>query len=222
MAEIPMNNSPNILELMELLQAATELEHYTLMAVDGEIGHVEDFYFDDITWAVRYLVVNTGEWLKNRRVLITPVAVGEVRDKDKMIYIELTREQVKNSPPLDMQKPISRSYEAKYYHYYDWPAYWEVDPLAGMPIERPYRDDQPDHWQDAQNRAQEDIHLHRGSEVKDYMVKACDCEFGYLEDFVLDTRYWLIRYLEIDTRDWGPEKHVFIKPSSIEQVSWAQ
>jgi hypothetical protein len=100
------------------LQSAKDLERCTLHAVDGEIGSGEELYFDDVKWAVRYLVVNTGGWLTGRRVLISPVSVGEVMENEKTIFIELTRGQIANSPPVDTGLPVPRSYEVEYYKYY--------------------------------------------------------------------------------------------------------
>ena len=54
------------------------LKGYAIGARDGDIGKVDDFYFDDGFWTIRYLVAETGNWLLNRKVLISPFALGEV------------------------------------------------------------------------------------------------------------------------------------------------
>lgn len=46
-----------------MLKNIQSLQGHKLSANDGEIGHVADFLFDDQTWAIRYLVANTGSWL---------------------------------------------------------------------------------------------------------------------------------------------------------------
>ena len=60
-----------------MLRSMKDLEGYAIGAINGTIGHVEDFYFDDEAWVIRYLVVDTGAWLLSRRVLISPVAIGQ-------------------------------------------------------------------------------------------------------------------------------------------------
>src|SRR5262245_1421285 len=66
---------------------------YTLAATDGAIGEVEDCYFDDVHWTVRYFVVDAGGWLSGRRVLITPMAVRDVDQAGERVHVNLTREQ---------------------------------------------------------------------------------------------------------------------------------
>jgi len=61
-------------------------------------------------WVIRYFVVGTGEWLKSRRVLISPLAIDHPTWSGKVIPVSITREQVKNSPDIDIdtEKPVSR------------------------------------------------------------------------------------------------------------------
>ena len=107
-----------------MLRQAKDLNDYKLGARDGEIGKVKEFYFDDQSWAVRYLVTDTGGWLSGRRVLISPYALGPARKNDEIIPVDLTRKQIENSPSLLTDKPVSRQYEMQYYPYYGWPGYW--------------------------------------------------------------------------------------------------
>ena len=89
-------------------------------ATDGDIGHVKDFYFDDEAWVVRYLIVETGNWLSSRKVLISPIAIGRSNWADKVLSVSITRDKVKNSPDIDTDKPVSRQHEMKYLGYYDY------------------------------------------------------------------------------------------------------
>ncbi len=59
-----------------MLSKAKTLTGYKLDSLDGEIGRVKDFYFDDRHWTIRYLVADTGNWLSDRQVLISPHALG--------------------------------------------------------------------------------------------------------------------------------------------------
>jgi uncharacterized protein YrrD len=206
---------------MNFLQPGRELKRYTLLAVDGEIGSIEEVYFDDSSWGVRYLVVNTGNWLTGRQVLISPVAVGDVKEDNKLIHIELTREQIRNSPPRDTHKPVSRRYEMEYFKYYAWPPYWETETLSRtLPPSRATA--VPAAITDTAKPGSEALHLRSTTEVKGYEIAARDGEIGHVEDFIIDPQYWVIRYLEIGTRNWWPGKHVLVNPSWIERVSWGE
>lgn len=101
-------------------------------AIDGEIGNVEDVYFDDVAWAIRYLVVDTGTWLTSRKVLISPYSVVSPLSSDAMINVSLTRAQVKDSPDIDTHKPVSRQHEHEYLRYYGYPIYWNTGGLWSM------------------------------------------------------------------------------------------
>ncbi len=110
----------------------------TLAASDGDIGEVREFYFSDDNWRVRYLVVETGSWLSGRRVLIIPDVLGEVDAQSGAIAIKLTREEVRNSPPLDSVKPVSRQHEQDLHVHYDWNPYWVVPGAAAGMWPPPY------------------------------------------------------------------------------------
>ncbi len=114
-----------------MLASVTDLQGFTLRAMDGEIGKVDRFYFDDETWAIRYLVVNTGSWLAGRLVLISPFAVGQTDWESKQLEVALTKKQVEGSPDIDTHKPVSRQHEAEYLGYYGYPFYWEGPYLWG-------------------------------------------------------------------------------------------
>src|SRR5438445_511484 len=100
-----------------MLRSTSHLKGTSLAATDGEIGSVQDLYFDDLTWTVRYLIVDTGTWLPGRQVLISPRSVRSATDENR-VPVALSKEQVKNSPSIDTDKPVDRQYEAQYSQYY--------------------------------------------------------------------------------------------------------
>ncbi len=206
---------------MNLLQMAHKLELYTLLAVDGAIGSVEDFYFDDTTWAVRFLVLNARGLFNSKRVLISPVAIGEIDEEQRTINIELTCDQIENSPAINVDSPVSRQYEKEYYQYYHWTPYWEFGPLGGFPMSGTSMAAPPIPGEIATPDLQ-DTYLHSIAEVNGYAITALDGEIGHVEGFIIDTQYWMIRYLEIDTHNWWPGKHVLVNPDWIEEISWTE
>ena len=82
------------------------LHGYKLHALDGVIGDVDEFFFDDVHWTVRYLVADTGSWLTGRQVLLSPYALVKVDKDEKSIIVNLTKKQIEESPSLESDKPI--------------------------------------------------------------------------------------------------------------------
>ena len=95
-----------------------------IRAKDGEIGTVDQLYFDDETWAIRYLTAETGSWLDDRKVLVSPFSVVNVDWQAKRLNVSLTRKQVDHSPNIDTHRPVSRQHEAEYLGYYGYPYHW--------------------------------------------------------------------------------------------------
>jgi hypothetical protein len=199
------------------LQPASQLVGCMLHAVDGEIGALEALYFDDAGWMVRYLLVDSGDWLAGRRVLISPVAVGELSLDNKTIYIELTRRQIEDSPPLDADQPVSRSYEAVYYKYYGWPAYWE-DGQSGVRLSTASSQTWPSSGEEL-HTSRKELRLQGTSGLNGCVIVAHDGAIGQIRDLIVDTRYWVIRYLAIETHTGQSGRLVLVSPCWIERVS---
>jgi hypothetical protein len=211
-----------------MLRLISEVRGFTLHATDGDIGHVEQFYFDDATWTVRYLVVDTGSWLPGRQVLISPIALGEPDWSGHKLPVNLTRKQVAESPDIDTDKPVSRQHEIDYFRYYGWPYYWigsgvwgpgmypgflAAPPVPPVPVEAPEAGGQPQTG---------DPHLRATGEVAGYRIQATDGEIGHAEDLMVDIHTWVIRYVVVDTRNWWPGRKVLLPASWIASVSWAE
>jgi len=201
-----------------MLSNAKTLHGYTLDSRDGEIGKVKEFYFDDQHWAIRYLVADTGDWLMDRQVLISPYALIAVNEEKQRVAIDLTNKQIEDSPSLNRDKPVSRQFEESYYGHYGWPYYWSGLNVWGAfayPVPRPEKG-----RRSVQNEKTWDPHLRSTHDVSGYHIQAADDEIGHVEDFIIDDETWAIRYLIIDTRNWWPGKRVLISPQWIERVSW--
>ena len=96
-----------------MLHSMKQLYGAKLGASDGNIGHVKDFYFDDQNWVIRYVIADTGSWLQGRQVLISPHAIARLDPGEKLLRVNLTREQIENSPLIETHKPVSRQYETE-------------------------------------------------------------------------------------------------------------
>ena len=107
-----------------MLSKAGTLKGFKLDSLDGEIGKVKEFYFDDRHWTIRYLVADTGNWLPGRKVLISPYALVAVNKEEQNIAVNLTKKQIEDSPSLNSHKPVSHQFEQAYYGHFGWPTYW--------------------------------------------------------------------------------------------------
>jgi uncharacterized protein YrrD len=204
-----------------MLRRVKDLQEYTIGARDGDIGKIDDVYFDDQSWTVRHLVVDTGGWLTGRRVLIPPRAVQDVEPEGQRLVTSLTRKQVEDSPGLDTARPVSRQYEQALYGYYGYPFYW-TGPYLWGPIAYPTAP--PPGSYEAERRGGDepsgDTSLRSARDVSGHGIQATDGELGHVEDFLVDQQAWAIRYLIVDPRNWWPGHHVLVATEWITAVHW--
>jgi uncharacterized protein YrrD len=206
-----------------MMQNGNELLGYSLAALDGDIGHVEDFYFDDESWVIRYLVVDTGTWLTGRRILLTPHSIGTVSRSKETIGVQLRKKQIEESPSIETHTPVSRQHEIDHYRYYGWPAYWDGDAMWGLasyPILLPPSNEEMKALKKYHHR--DDKHLRSILAVKGYHIQTADENIGRISDIVLDDRSWEIRQLVVDTGSWLSSKEILISPEMVERISYEE
>jgi sporulation protein YlmC with PRC-barrel domain len=210
-----------------MMRNVNDLRGYAIRATDGVIGTVDDFYFDDEDWGIRYLVVDTGKWLSGRKVLISPVAIGSPDWMIQELPVSLTKAQVKRSPNIDTRKPVSRQREAEYARYYGYPYYWGGAGFWGMgayPGSYTAADTINETLRTAtahRSRAADDCHLRSSNEVIGYQVHATDGEIGHIEDLLVDDDTWAIRYLIVGLHRWRSSRRVLVAPRWISDVIWS-
>lgn len=222
-----------------MLRSTNELKHFVVGATDGEIGQVKDFFFDDERWVVRYLVVETGDWLSSRKVLISPIAISQPEWTQKIMPVSITKEQVRNSPDVDTERPVSRQHEIEFTGYYGYPYYWGGAGLWGGGLYPDmmllggyggYRSPTAAQMQEAEAAAQaeavrhesDDPHLRSCTAVAGYHIHATDGDIGHVQGFLVEDGTWAIRYLIVDTSNWWFGHQVLIAPQWIKEVSWSQ
>ena len=201
-----------------MLIKAKTIRGYKLNGLDGEIGKVKEFYFDDQHWAVRYLVAETGNWFLGKQVLISPYALIDMNKEAELINIDLTKKQIEDSPSFDSDKPVSRQFEEAYYGYYGYPMYWGGPLMWGA---YPYIVRDRKQWKQTTPGGKAwDPHLRSTHDVSGHHIQAADGEIGHVEDFIIDDETWAIRYIIIDTSNWWQGKKVLVSPLWIDRVSW--
>jgi sporulation protein YlmC with PRC-barrel domain len=221
-----------------MLRSIHDLDDYDIDATDGSIGSVKDIYFDDEKWVIRYLVVETGSWLSSRRVLVSPIAIGAPDWSERRLHVSLTKEQVKNSPDIDTDKPVSRQHEIRYLGYYGYPFYWGGAGLwgngayPGMMIGYPGYAPPPyttrPEAEDSRARAEaarhqdDDPHLRSCNAVLKFHIEASDGDIGHVSDLLVDDETWAVRYIVVDTSNWWFGHKVIIAPEWIQSISWPE
>lgn len=213
-----------------MLRYVKDLQGFTLHAKNGDIGSVEEFYFDDEKWVVRYLVTNTGSWLSGRLVLISPISIREVDWTGKKVHVNLSREQVEGSPDIDLKKPVSRQKEEEFYKYYAWPYYWggmgmwgaAMYPSVLLAEQGKGDEDEKIKEKSQEQREKQDSHMRSTKVVLGYHIHAEDGEIGHVDDFLVEDATWAIRYFIVDTRNWLPGKKVILSTKWIDRVVWEE
>ena len=206
-----------------MLRSLKDLEEYAIRATDGDIGSVVNFLLDDERWIVRYLVAKTGGMCGGRHVLISPVSFGQAEWATRRFHLALTVDKIKNSPSVDLDKPISRQHEREYFAYYGYPPYWGYTGQWGIGAHPGLLASA--RWKDAPAQRPEessDVHLRSAKEICGYHIEGTDAAIGHLDDFIIDDETWEVRYLVIDTRNWWLDKKVLVAPHWTNRISWAE
>ncbi|MEO7782012.1 MAG: hypothetical protein ABIR84_09330 [Candidatus Nitrotoga sp.] len=147
--------------------------------------------------------------------MISPISICTPDWADKVLPVSITKEQVKNSPDIDTDKPVSRQHERRYLGYYGYSYYWGDSGLwggAAYPgmmtgygtfLDKPYtespeaeeayaRADQAQHQND-------DPRLRSCKTIIGYHIEATDGDIGHVQGLLVDAETWAIRYMIADT-----------------------
>lgn len=199
-----------------------DLTGYTIIAKDGELGKVSEFYFDDHTWSIRYLVVETGSWLSELKVLIPHAALGITDFESQTFKVNLTMEQVRKSPNIETKKTVTRQHEIELFQHYALPVYWGngfyAGPIGMVPFAPVVEKKTMKERGNNEKQSHGDPNLRSTKEVKGYHIHGKDGEIGHVEDYIVDDEKWKISFLIVDTHNWLPGRKVLIMPSWIKRI----
>ncbi len=206
---------------------------FSIMAIDGELGKIKDFYFDDETWTIRYLVVQTGSWLLGRKVLISFASVKKIDCESSTFSVGLSCEQVRNSPVVDTNPPVYRQHEQELHKYYMLPPYWGnfsgiacgVDGYSGsefIEFEEEQEDKKEGEESEETEKSDENKHLRSARQITGYLIHAVDGEIGHVKDFIVDLKKGRITFLLVDTRNLLAGRKILLPTKEIERIEWAE
>lgn len=184
-----------------MLWTASMMNGYVVSGIDGDLGTVTDLLFDDTNWKMRWLVVSTGHWFPNREVLLPVAVLGHLDPARQQFRVALTVQQIQDSPHVEGDLPVSRQVEV------GSPPLYAVagsrSGYAGPPASKP-----------------NDPHLRSVEAVIGHRVHAIDGLAGHVDDFLIDDDDWSVRFVKVDTRDWGPARRVLLPPRLIRNIDW--
>jgi hypothetical protein len=198
-----------------MLRSTKEIEGFTILALDGPLGSLDEFFFDDDSWVVRYAVINTGVWLSGKKILLPPLLFKQPDWRNQCLPVKLTKDQVRKSPDIDTQNPISRQQELSLHKFFGWLPYWDSSALGAVPS--PITDSSQS---TIESTPELDPHLRRTKEVFGYRIKTRNGEIGHLNDFLLDEHLRLIRYAAVEIRNLLSIKKVLLSKEWIKSISW--
>jgi hypothetical protein len=212
-----------------MLFAVSGLQGCRIAASDGRIGAVKDFLFDDQSWKIRWMVVDTGDWLPGRKVLIPPSAIAplEVPPKPRLpmmspgasleVSVNLTMQQIEASPEAREDDPVTKDMEGLLYDYYGLDAGWAATNSGESAIVAEAAEHQSDYIETGPGS---EPHLRSVASVNGYHVHATDGELGHVENLLADDANWEIQYLVISTRSWWPGKIVQLARYAVTDIDW--
>ncbi len=206
-----------------MLHLARKVCGATIRATDGDIGTLEDFYFEEDRWTIRYLLIDTGKWFSGKKVLISPMSVQGAWGMTG-VRVNLTKDQVWNSPEFDQRQPLSRAGETRILGYYGYPYYWGATNVWGSYDNPAALVTAPAATQASADNASaagidpEARHLRSTNASTGYHLHATDGEIGHVDDFLIGQESWRIRYLLVDTSNWIGGRSVVVACDALEGI----
>ena len=200
-----------------MLRSLRKIIGYTMRAIDGEMGRIGDLFFDDHTWTIRYFIIDTGKWFPGRHVLVAPSSIGEPDWETGTVPINHTMEEIRNSPGIEQDLPVSARERIDHDRYYIWAPFWtpigsEVGGTAFAPVLENRLEERPEKM---------NPRLRSVLEVFGYRLWTADDGIGHVTDLIGESGEWIIRYIIAGTRNWLPGRRVLISPSWVKNVDWA-
>ncbi|PYZ94186.1 hypothetical protein CR194_01215 [Salipaludibacillus keqinensis] len=197
------------------------LQSYTVFGNDGEIGKVDDVYFDENMWTIRYIVAKTGKTFLSEKVFISPVSIEKMDINEEVIRVGITQDEAQKAPDPG-EEAVTRKYEKDFSHYYRMSPYWLGTGVWGNAASA-----REMVYEEVPVRAEElednQSHVHQAKLVTGYELSVKDDTFGKIEDMLLDESSFRIKYFVADTKKWLPGgKKVLISPEWVEAIDWGK
>lgn len=224
-----------------MLHKMQDLIGFRICAADGHIGRVQDLYFDDQQWTVRYLVISIGSWLAERQILLSSALIKEPDWSGNALRVLLTIKQIEKSPTIRSEQALANLDDQKDGNKHPRPASWQqnqaLSPVVNMnagllamattPIAWPAETTSAHHMY-ARNCDKLGTfshlpgapHLHSAHAMFNDTMQVIDGELGHVEDLLINETDWRIHYLLVRTHNCWPDRQVLVSPRSIKPANW--
>ncbi|WP_226038092.1 PRC-barrel domain-containing protein [Aquibacillus saliphilus] len=210
-----------------MLHFTNRIQDFKVQATDDKLGKVKDIYFDEDSWVVRYLVVDTKKWLPGRKVLVSPISFDYVDYQNSTVTIFESKDSIKNSPNIDENQPVSRQQESSLNTYFEWPYYWSyldnekmwggfATPAELMKTGQTGEELAKEQQESTKLRSVDEI----SGDLGGYTIQATNGEIGHVTDFLVDDYNWKLRYFIVETKNFLPGKFVLLSIDWIKNISW--
>lgn len=201
-----------------MLGSALEYFDCSLEAFDGEIGSVQDLYFDEPLWTVRYLLARPTDWYENRPALLSAIILRPAPGA-RRIAAELNLDQLKSGPAIGTVREISRTEEALLHDHHGWPYYWQT---RGSSVQGTHNVTELKHKGvvNHQEYGPEGQNLRSMKEMVGCRLHASEGEIGNIVDLMVDGGSWRIRYLVVDIASSWFSKKILVSPDWVIGVDW--
>jgi hypothetical protein len=194
------------------------VEDFAVRSSEGKIvGKVSDFLFDDLSWIIRYLVIDTSKTLGRQQVVVLTLSIAHIDWENRVIPVNLTTHNVKESPEIPAGTPIPRQIEQKIYQYYGRTPYWGAGTSLGAQAIADIVNNQKGGLVDKLTKNVFDSHLRSIQALSMFKMASSTGEIGRIVDFLTESNIWFIRYLVIERSD---RSHVLFSPQWIQEVNW--
>jgi hypothetical protein len=211
-----------------MLWNVSVIKGYAVAGSNGPLGTASDFLFDDVSWKMRWLVVDTGNRFSDRQVLIPASALGRPDLALRRFSVSLIMQEAKDCHSPNQDLPVSRQGGSDLYAYFGWEPYLAGShfkgAIAAKFVPRQYRAEVRlrNGGVAAPPKKAGDPHLRSVEEVIGYHVHAIDGEIGHVEDFLAEESGWDIRSVKVSTKSWISGARVLVSPLSVTMIDWIE
>jgi hypothetical protein len=209
-----------------MLWSVQRMRGFSIHAIDGSSGVVDEWLFDDQHWTVRYTVANIGGWLMSKLVLLPVTALRALDWEARTLKVALARQQVvecsdiTSDPPVSHQRAAGRRTVDGHLAYWGTSIPWGLGLCPGDPVALTLLYESTQQALERANRG--DPHLRSTRALRGYTLQACDGVVGRVADFVIDDMDWTIRYVAIAYRNWWPGRTVVVPSCWVSAIDWSQ
>ena len=185
-----------------MLRDIQELQGSQVIASDGRVGKVTDFYFDDHSWTVRFLIVDTGNWILKHDVLVSPLTVERASIKNNSVSVALSKTEVEHCPSIDLAGPVGRQSE------FDAGSNIYALHTSSLPDEVFFKPEEKDH------------HLRSWLELHTYRIRTNNGSFSKISSLIIDDETWEIRSLVLQNGSLLHKRLVKVSPLGVKSLNW--